>query len=94
MPTQYELLDDPPKYAGAVARLWSWSENYDFPSPASVFLDLVGYSHEHMGEPLCSMDKVPQILGYLEMDMLADALREYADRPQDVMIYVESLLFA
>jgi len=94
MPTQYQLLDNPPAYAEAVAKLWSWSENYEFPSPSSVFLDLTGYTQEHMGEPLCSMAQVPQILGYMEMDMLANALREYADRPQDVMNYVESLLFA
>ena len=30
--------------AEMVADLFSWSQNYDFPSPASLFLDLIGYS--------------------------------------------------
>jgi len=92
--TQYDLIEAAPAHSEAVARLWSWSENYDYPTPATLFLDLIGYSDEHVGEPLFDMRKVSSTLGYLEIDMLADALKEYADRPGDVMAYVERLATA
>ena len=92
--TQYDIIEAAPAYAEAVARLWSWSENFDYPSPASFFLDLIGYSDDNYGEPLTSMADVPSRLGYLEIDMLADALKEYADRPGDVTDYVERLTMA
>ena len=92
--TQYDVIEAAPKYAEGVARLWSWSENFDYPSPASFFLDLIGYSDDNYGEPLASMTDVPSKLGYLELDMLADALREYADRPIDVGNYIDRLTSA
>ena len=92
--TQYDVIESAPAYAEAVARLWSWSENFDYPSPASFFLDLIGYSDDNYGEPLTSMTDVPGKLGYLEIDMLADALKEYADRPVHVGNYVERLTSA
>ena len=92
--TQYELLDKAPAYAEATARLWSWSENYDYPTPATLFLDLIGYSDEYVGSPMFDLRQVSNRLGYLELGMLADALQEYANRPQDVMDYVTKLLDA
>ena len=92
MQTQYDLIENPPSCAESVARLWSWSENYDYPTPATLFLDLIGYSEEEIGEPLCDLRKIR--LGYLEIDMLADALKEYADRPQDVYDYTHKLATA
>jgi hypothetical protein len=92
--TQYDVIEAAPTYAEAVARLWSWSENFDYPSPASFFLDLIGYSDDNYGEPLTSMADVPRRLGYLEIDMLADALKEYADRPIDVGNYIDQLTSA
>jgi hypothetical protein len=93
-----ETLDDvieaAPAYAEAVARLWSWSSNYDHATPASFFLDLIGYSDDNYGEPLTSMADVPHRLGYLELGLLADALNEYANRPQDVIDYVDRLVAA
>ena len=55
MQTQYDLIENPPSCAESVARLWSWSENYDYPTPATLFLDLIGYSDEEIGEPLFDM---------------------------------------
>jgi hypothetical protein len=93
--TQYDLIEAAPAHSEAVARLWSWSENYDYPTPATLFLDLIGYSVHEYGEPLISdMAEIISKLGYLEIDMLADALKEYADRPGDVMPYVERLATA
>jgi hypothetical protein len=64
--------------------------NYEYPSPASLFLDLIGWSEEELGERL-TRDNMPS-LGYLELDYLGDALKEYATRPGDVMAYVSNLI--
>jgi hypothetical protein len=87
----FDLCDTAPDYAEETAHLFSWCEgNYDFPAPSSLFLDLVGYSEEHFGENLTSR-KMPS-LGYLEIDMLARAMTEYAKRPNDVYAFVENLM--
>lgn len=86
----YELIETAPENVSDTAGLFEWSENYEFPSPASLFLDLIGYSEEEHGERLCQ-DKMP-ILGYLEADYLADALKEWATRPNDVYAFVEKLM--
>lgn len=89
----YDLCDTAPEYAEDTAHLFSWCEgNYDFPAPSSLFLDLVGYSEEHHGQNLTAQ-KMP-ILGYLEIDLLAKALTEYASRPNDVSNFVEKLMNA
>lgn len=67
--------------------LFEWSENYAFPSPASLFLDLIGFSEENFGVTLCA-NGLPN-LGYLECDYLGDALKEYATNPQGVSAWVE-----
>jgi hypothetical protein len=67
--------------------LFEWSENYQFPTPASLFLDLVGWSEGQLGEPLCG-NELPR-LGYLELDYLADALKEYASNPHAVEAWIE-----
>jgi hypothetical protein len=86
----YELLESAPDYATETAALFDWSENYSFPSPASLFLDLIGYSEEELGQRLT--DNAMPSLGYLELDYLGDALKEYATRPGDVMTFVSSLM--
>lgn len=85
---QYEMIENAPEYVEETAHLFDWSENYNFPSPASLFLDLIGFSEEHLGEDLCR-DKKPS-LGYLEIDMFAKALTEYATRPNDVYAWAEA----
>ncbi len=89
-----ELLDNPDERFSGIARLWSWSSNYDYPSPATVFLDLIGYSMEEFGEPLTTMDKAISVLGYLELGMLAEALDEYSDRPSSALHFVTEILNA
>lgn len=86
----YELLESAPDYATETAALFDWSENYSFPSPASLFLDLIGYSEEELGERLTA-NEMPS-LGYLELDNLGDALKEYAARPLDIMLFVSNLM--
>lgn len=77
-----ELVDD----------LWDWSQNFDFPSPASLFLDLIGYSEDGFGEELCS-DGRPS-LGYREQHLLGWALLAHANYPADVLERVTELLVA
>jgi hypothetical protein len=54
-----------------------------------VFLDLIGYSDNHFGEPL--VKDASKVLGYLEIDYLGDALKEYAKNPDDVLKWIEQL---
>jgi hypothetical protein len=77
---------------GLVDDLWHWSENYQFPTPASLFLDLIGYSADEFGESLCSGGA--PILGYHEHHLLGWALLAYAHRPADVLERVGELLTA
>lgn len=77
-----ELIDD----------LFNWSQNFDFPTPASLFLDLIGYSEEEFGERLCG-DRLPP-LGYKEHHVLGWALLAYAHRPSDALEQVVELLAA
>jgi len=87
----FDLCDTAPEYAEETAHLFSWCEgNYDFPAPSSLFLDLVGYSEDYFGENLTSQ-KMPS-LGYLEIDLLAKAMTEYAKRPNDVRKFVDKLM--
>ena len=89
----FDLCDTAPDYVSDTANLMSWCEgNYDFPAPSSLFLDLVGYSEEHHGENLTAR-KMPN-LGYLEIDLLAKALTEYAKRPNDVRDFIDNLMNA
>lgn len=88
----YELLDNAPEKLAPIARLFRWSENYDYPTPATLYLDLIGYSEDELGERLCS-EKMPA-LGYLELNYLGAALTCYSERPQAASEFVQSLLDA
>ncbi len=89
----WALLETPPEGCDAVGDLWSWSTNYDAgKGPATLFLDLIGWSEENIGCPLYSLNGAS--LGYVELDKLGLALREYADRPYDVKAFVDALMVA
>ena len=76
-----------------IQSLYQWSTNFHFPSPFSVFLDLVGYSEEEFGESLVQ-DNISSILGYKELDLLGLALQEFAEDPNRAEDYIRFLLFA
>ena len=76
----------------SIQNLFHWSQNFSFPSPASVFLDLVGYSEEEYGERLVQGD-ISSILGYRELNLLGLALQEYADDPGRADDMIRFLLF-
>lgn len=89
----WQLLDDAPDYAEGVSDLWHWSTNYDpGKGPATLFLDLIGYTLEEFGETF--YDLRDPSLGYVELSKLARALTEYADHPHDVRDYVGALMAA
>jgi len=77
-----------------ICGLYSWCMNYGYPSPFTYFLDLIGYSDEMAGENLADWSKVSTNLRYLELDYLADALKEYATKGEDAYRFVLELLEA
>lgn len=79
-------LDNPPAYCEGVARLYIWGDNEIEPT-YWFFLDLTGISSD-MGAWYQSQMRP---LGALECDLLGRALREFADRPNDVRAYVQAL---
>lgn len=76
-----------------ITSLYQCSGNYaPGQTPMTLFLDLIGYSEEMIGSSLYDMNSTP--LGYLEMDYLGDALKEYASKGQIAYEYVCELLDA
>lgn len=71
---------------------FDWSENHDYPSPFTLFLDLIGYSQEEFGETFTTLDQVVNKLGYLELGYLGEALVTYSDRPQESLDFIALLL--
>ena len=59
--------------------LFDWSKNFDpGKTPASLFLDIIGYSDEILGaELVADKTKAHEFMGYTEYCMLGDALQVY-----------------
>ncbi len=89
----WELLQDPPANVSETNALIEWSMNYDIKrgTPYLLFLDLIGYSHENYGENLFKGNP-RDVLGFMEIDYLGDALKEYANNPQEVEAWIDLLL--
>lgn len=90
----WALLEQiPPDGCEAIQDLYSWSLNFDAgKGPFALFLDIVGWSEENIGEAIYNTSQ--PVIGYVEAAKLGAALTEYADRPHDVMTYVERLMTA
>jgi hypothetical protein len=89
------LEQDAPSGCADVQDLYSWSLNYDSGrGPFTLFLDLISWSGENIGEALFSLDPNDMSLGYVELGKLAGALTAYADRPHEVREYVDALMEA
>ena len=74
-----------------VARLYDWNLNYSAgEGPFTALMDLIGYSLDQYGQQLYNWSD-PK-LGYLELDMLADALKYYAERPSDVYDFINKVI--
>jgi len=88
-----ELLEKGEERFPHIVGLYQWSTNYEVgKTPFTLFIDLIGYTQEQYGEALYNLDK-PQ-LGYLELDYLGDALKEYATIGQDAYNFVVRILNA
>jgi hypothetical protein len=86
----WEVLQNPPKEAENIADLILWSMNYDLKTgtPYHIFLDLIGYSDDLYGTLLFNGKNFNRVLGYMELDYLGDALKEYATNPQAVLEFI------
>jgi len=90
----YQLIEEAPAHLESTAQLFRWSENFDCQrGPATLFLDLIGYSANEFGQALYELSEQYH-LGYMELDYLADALKEYASTPDAVYEFVEELIAA
>jgi len=73
----------------SIEALYNWGLNYEYDNnPFAYLLDLIGFSQENYGLKL-----VPNaVLGYVELDYLADALKEFVNRPLDAENFIQGLL--
>lgn len=86
----WEFLERPNRYAPEAQALYSWGLNCNNNgNPFLFFLDLIGWSEENYGERII---QVPASLGYMELDYLGDALKEYADNPREVTEWLDALM--
>lgn len=88
-----QLLDNPPRRGTPIATLVNWSYNEDYRAGTAwlEFLDLIGISAKHYGEHLNRPGYRP---GYLEGDYLADALKAWANYPQEIEQYALAIMDA
>lgn len=93
--TYRKLINEAPERFQNIAYLWDWSLNHDYPTPATLFIDLIGYTLEEHGELLIGdMGKVIGRLGTREISLIGLAMDEYATRPNDATRFIEALLYA
>jgi hypothetical protein len=88
----WEFLEKETDKAEEVRALVNWSLNFNIRkgTPYQVFLDLIGHSEENLGGALVqNISDVP--LGFVELDLIGDALKEYAKNPQDVTDWINEL---
>lgn len=91
--TLNELLEANEARFPEITFLYEWSTNYEAgKTPFTLLIDLIGYTADQLGESLYNIAKTP--LGYLELDYLADALKEYATIGQDAYDYIVAILDA
>lgn len=89
-------VDKIPAQLQPILALYRWSYGNEFGSaykPFHLYLDLVGWSREELGEILFRPEKHHQLhFGAIEMDYIADALKCWADRPTDSENYISKLI--
>jgi hypothetical protein len=60
--------------------------------PFRKLLDFVGYSMQEFAHPLDNWADPSDSLGFIELGKIAEALTEWANRPQDCEAFVSELL--
>jgi hypothetical protein len=81
-----------PTYCEGIESLYSWASNYQDMKPFRKLLDLVGYSMQEFAHPLANWADPSDSLGFIELGKIAEALTEWANRPQDCEVWVSELL--
>ena len=91
--TIWDLLESPKPSQEHTAGLISWSMNYDLKTgtPYQIFLDLIGYSADEYGSNLFNYTNIQKVLGFMELDYLGDALKEYAENPESVLYFIQEI---
>jgi hypothetical protein len=88
----WDFLEEADCPAPHTKDLFTWSLNYDHPDrPFNLFIDIIGYSEEHYGTQMWS-GKFASTIGYMEADYLGDALKEWAQYPQQVEEWITKLM--
>jgi hypothetical protein len=85
-----ELLEIAGPKLAPIVELWQLSTNYEHPGPYVKFLDLIGYTTKHFGTTLYETGP-GGVLGHLELDYIADALKCWAVRPTDVENIIDTI---
>lgn len=89
----WDIYETPRNGAEHTTALFEWSRNFDAgKGPATVFLALISYEID--GEPFALPNMSTACLGFLELDYLGDALKEYASNPETVSDAIAELLEA
>jgi hypothetical protein len=87
--TVWEFLEERDERVEATQALYEWSLNYHpGEGPFSCLLDLVGWSDEHLGEPCYRGGR----LGWSEIRLLSDALREWVYDPPRVDDWIDRVI--
>ena len=74
-----------------VGEFYRWSLNYEpGRNPWSVFLDLIGWSTENLGEPISDLKHASEIIGYYEACELGRVLILWGNTPKAVEAVVEA----
>lgn len=86
----WDVVEQQPEWAEPITDLAKWATNYEWQqSPWALFLDLIGYSAEYIGEPLTNLNVFT--LDHVGGSKLADALIVWANRPADTHLVVEQI---
>lgn len=94
--TLWQLLEEGEERFPHIVGLYQWSLNYEAgKGPMTIFLDLIGWSQMEIGAMLFDYSNgIYKTLGYMEIDYLGDALKEYADAGEVAYNFVSSLIEA
>lgn len=76
----------------AICELYQWSQNYEFPSPMSYFLDLIGYSKNEFDDTLGDWQNVTDKINLWELAYIADALLEYTKNSEPAYEAIKELV--